>query len=56
MSDIYLIAGYETLSSALTWCLYALAAAPQYQNRPREAIRTIASNSPTSHEDISKLE
>ena len=52
----FLIAGYETSSSALTWCLYALAGAPQCQDRLREAIRTIDSGSPTLDEGISKLE
>ncbi|KAF8133401.1 cytochrome P450 [Boletus edulis] len=52
----FLIAGYETSSSALTWCLYALASAPQCQNSLREAIRTIPLDSPTLDEDISKLE
>ena len=52
----FLIAGYETSSSALTWCLYALASAPRCQNRLREVIRTIDPSSPTLDEDISKLE
>ena len=52
----FLIAGYETSSSALTWCLYALASAPQCQDRLRETIRTIALDSPTLDEDIFKLE
>ncbi|KAG8214794.1 cytochrome P450 [Butyriboletus roseoflavus] len=52
----FLAAGYETSSSALTWCLYALATAPQCQNRLRDAIRTITSNSPTLDDDIFKLE
>ncbi|KAI9568323.1 cytochrome P450 [Boletus coccyginus] len=52
----FLIAGYETSSSALTWCLYALASAPECQNCLRETIRTIALDSPTLDEDISKLE
>lgn len=52
----FLIAGYETSSSALTWCLYALASAPQCQTRLREAVRTLDLDSPTLDEDISKLE
>ncbi|KAN0087796.1 Cytochrome P450 [Tylopilus felleus] len=51
-----LIAGYETSSSALTWCLYALASAPQCQNRLREAVHSVDLDSPTLDDDISQLE
>ncbi|KIJ14924.1 hypothetical protein PAXINDRAFT_78289 [Paxillus involutus ATCC 200175] len=52
----FLIAGYETSSSALTWCLYALAKAPECQNALRDALRTISPESPTLHDDVAKLE
>jgi len=37
----FLAAGHETTSSALTWCLYALARDPKIQARLREELRTI---------------
>ncbi|KAF8967104.1 cytochrome P450 [Flammula alnicola] len=37
----FLAAGHETTSSALTWCLYALAKDVRVQDRLREALRSI---------------
>ncbi|KAI6147260.1 cytochrome P450 [Pisolithus tinctorius] len=52
----FLIAGYETTASALTWCLYALAHNPAAQHRLRAALWTIPRDSPTLDEDVAKLE
>ncbi|KIK95802.1 hypothetical protein PAXRUDRAFT_826654 [Paxillus rubicundulus Ve08.2h10] len=52
----FLIAGHETSSSALTWCLYALAKAPECQSALRDALRTISPESSTLHDDVAKLE
>ncbi|KIJ60286.1 hypothetical protein HYDPIDRAFT_117364 [Hydnomerulius pinastri MD-312] len=52
----FLIAGYETTSSALTWCLYALAMAPEHQSLLRDALRAISPDSPTLDDDVAKLE
>ncbi|KAG6854684.1 hypothetical protein C0991_003333 [Blastosporella zonata] len=35
----FIAAGHETSSSALTWCLYALACAPEVQAKLRDALR-----------------
>ncbi|PCH40336.1 hypothetical protein WOLCODRAFT_162280 [Wolfiporia cocos MD-104 SS10] len=37
----FLSAGHETVSSALTWTLYALARAPHVQNKLREQLRAL---------------
>ncbi|KAK7056615.1 hypothetical protein VNI00_002332 [Paramarasmius palmivorus] len=37
----FLAAGHETTSSALTWCLYALAKDPLSQERLRKALRSV---------------
>ncbi|KAG6336263.1 hypothetical protein ID866_2817 [Astraeus odoratus] len=52
----FLIAGYETTSSALVWCLYALAQNQSVQHRLRAAIRTIPHDSPTLDEEVARLE
>ncbi|KAH7925887.1 cytochrome P450 [Leucogyrophana mollusca] len=52
----FLIAGYETSSSALTWCLYALSKSPVSQDALRKALHTIPRDSPTLDEDVNKLE
>ncbi|KAL4070026.1 cytochrome P450 [Scleroderma yunnanense] len=51
----FLVAGYETTSSALAWCLYALAQNGIAQRRLRAALWTIPRDSPTLDEDIAKL-
>ncbi|KAF9220487.1 cytochrome P450 [Gyrodon lividus] len=52
----FLIAGYETASSALTWCLCSPAKAPECQNSLRDALRTISPESLALHDDVAKLE
>ncbi|KAI6114275.1 cytochrome P450 [Pisolithus sp. B1] len=52
----FLIAGYETTASALTWCLYALAHDHAAQHRLRAALQAIPGDSPTLDDDIAKLE
>ena len=52
----FLVAGYETTSSALTWCLYALARNRSAQHHLRAALWTIPPESPTLDEDVAKLE
>lgn len=42
----FLAAGHETTSSALTWCLYALAQSPGTQHKLREALHALDPNSP----------
>ncbi|KAI6027555.1 cytochrome P450, partial [Pisolithus microcarpus] len=52
----FLIAGYETTASALTWCLYALAHDHAAQHHLRAALQAIPRDSPTLDDDIAKLE
>ncbi|KAH7913429.1 cytochrome P450 [Hygrophoropsis aurantiaca] len=52
----FMIAGYETSSSALTWCLYALSKSPHSQDSLRKALHTIPRDSLTLDDDVNKLE
>lgn len=52
----FLVAGHETTSSALTWCLYALARNSSVQRRLRAALWTIPRDSPTLDEDVARLD
>ena len=51
----FLAAGHETTSSALTWCLYALAQAPGAQRKLREAFLSLSPDSPNLTNDIVNL-
>ncbi|OCH90175.1 cytochrome P450 [Obba rivulosa] len=46
----FLVAGHETTSSATTWCLFALTQAPEVQQKLREELFTIATDTPTMDE------
>lgn len=49
-------AGHETTAKALTWTLYLLARAPEWQERVRDEVREVAGDGPISAEHIGKLE
>jgi hypothetical protein len=51
----FIAAGHETTSSAMTWCLYALAQAPETQHKLRAALRTLSPDSPSLTDEISRL-
>ncbi|CCM04147.1 uncharacterized protein FIBRA_06309 [Fibroporia radiculosa] len=46
----FLVAGHETTSNATTWCLYALAHAPEIQQKLREELLGVATQNPTMDE------
>jgi cytochrome P450 len=48
-------AGHETTSRALTWTLYLLARAPEWQDRLRAEIRTAAGDAPLTAEHLQAL-
>lgn len=52
----FLLAGHETTAKALTWTLYLLARAPQWQMRAREEIARVTGGRPVSANDIAALE
>ena len=51
----FLLAGHETTAKALTWTLYLLARAPEWQERVREEVREVTGGNPVSAGDIAKL-
>ncbi len=51
----FLFAGHETTAKALTWALYILARAPEWQNRLREEISATVGSSPITSETVGKL-
>lgn len=48
-------AGHETTAKALTWCLYLLARAPEWQQRVREEVAAVAGTEPIGGEHIDRL-
>jgi len=46
----FLVAGHETTSNATTWCLFALAQAPEVQHKLREELLTVPTENPTMDE------
>ncbi|EMD33454.1 hypothetical protein CERSUDRAFT_160359 [Gelatoporia subvermispora B] len=46
----FLVAGHETTSSGVTWCLYALTQAPKVQKKLREELFTLNTETPTMDE------
>lgn len=51
----FLLAGHETTAKALTWTLYLLARAPQWQERVRSEIADLTQGEPVSADHIGKL-
>ncbi|TBU30862.1 cytochrome P450 [Dichomitus squalens] len=50
----FLVAGHETTSTATTWCLYALCKHPEMQQKLREELLAVATDTPTM-EDLNAL-
>ena len=51
----FLAAGHETTAKALTWVLYLLARAPDWQKRVRDEVLLVAGREPVSAEHLDKL-
>jgi cytochrome P450 len=51
----FLMAGHETTAKALTWSLYLLARAPDWQARIREEVRQVAGDGPIKPDHVDKL-
>ncbi len=51
----FLLAGHETTAKALTWTMYLLARAPEWQERVRAEIERVTSGRPVTADDIGKL-
>ncbi len=51
----FLLAGHETTAKALTWTLYLLARAPEWQERVRTEVASVTGGNPVAAEDIAKL-
>jgi cytochrome P450 len=48
-------AGHETTAKALTWTLYLLARAPDWQDRVRAEVRAVAGDAPIAAEHLDRL-
>ncbi len=51
----FFLAGHETTAKALTWTLYLLARAPEWEHRILEEVREIAGDGPIKPDHIDKL-
>ena len=51
----FFLAGHETTAKALTWTLYLLARAPEWQDRIVEEVRRVAGEHPIGPEHIDRL-
>lgn len=51
----FLEAGHETTAKALTWVLYLLARAPEWQRRVRDEVLAVAGRGPVGAEHLDKL-
>ncbi len=51
----FLAAGHETTAKALTWALYLLARAPEWQERIRREVRAVAGEAAVGPEHLDKL-
>ncbi len=51
----FLAAGHETTAKALTWTLYLLSRAPEWQERIREEVRAVAGTDPITNEHLDRL-
>lgn len=51
----FLAAGHETTAKALTWTLYLLARAPEWQDRLRAEVRAVAGDATIEHAHIERL-
>jgi cytochrome P450 len=51
----FLAAGHETTAKALTWALYLLARAPEWQTRVRDEVLLVAGRGPVGAEHLDKL-
>lgn len=51
----FLVAGHETTAKALTWTLYLLSRAPDWQQRVRDEVDSIAGGRAIGQDDIAKL-
>jgi cytochrome P450 len=51
----FLVAGHETTAKALTWTLYLLARAPEWQDRVRAEVREVAGTAPIGAEHLDRL-
>ena len=51
----FFLAGHETTAKAVTWTLYLLARAPDYQNRILEEIRQVVGDGPIEPDHVDKL-
>lgn len=52
----FLVAGHETTAKALTWTLYVLARAPDWQERVRAEVMRVTDGKPVKAADIARLE
>jgi cytochrome P450 len=51
----FLAAGHETTAKALTWVLYLIARAPEWQRRIRDEVRLVAGRQPVGADHLDKL-
>lgn len=51
----FLLAGHETTAKALTWTIYLLARAPEWQERVRDEVEAVTGGRAVTADDIAKL-
>lgn len=51
----FLLAGHDTTANTLTWTLYLLARSPEWQQKVREEVRSVAPSGPLKAEHIEQL-
>ncbi|MGI9568494.1 MAG: cytochrome P450, partial [Desulfobulbia bacterium] len=51
----FLLAGFDTTATALTWALYLLSRAPEWENRVQEEIFRVVPEGPVTSKHIDKL-
>lgn len=51
----FLLAGHETTAKALTWTLYLMARAPEWQERVRTEVESVTKGRPITAEDVASL-
>ena len=50
ISNSFIVAGHETTSTAVTWCLFAMTQAPRVQSKLRDELLSVQTENPSMDE------